>query len=50
MIEGRLGYVLEGVEDKVRDIRDREYLHNLIKRLVGTEDVLGFIRKELGLI
>ncbi len=48
VIEGRLGYVPKGVEDKVRDIRDREYLHNLIKRLVSTEDVLGLLRKEFG--
>ncbi len=42
-------YVPEGVEEKVREIKDREYLHNLIKRLVSTEDVLGLLREELNL-
>ncbi len=49
LIEGRLGYVPEGVSDKIRSVKDREFLRGLAKRLVVAEDVLGLLKEELGI-
>ncbi len=37
LIEGRLGYVPEGVSDRIRSVKDREFLRALAKRLVVAE-------------
>ncbi len=47
VIEGRLGYVPEGVEGRVRKIKDRAYLHGLVRKVVSAQDVEGLLREEL---
>ncbi|QID33140.1 hypothetical protein [Pampinifervens florentissimum] len=32
LVEGKLGYVPEGLEERVRDIQDREFLQALLKK------------------
>ncbi len=49
IIEAKLGYVPEGLEERVKEIKDREFLSALIKRLVKCEDVLKVSREEIGL-
>ena len=47
IIEGKLGYVPEGLEERVREIKDREFLYALIKKLIASEKVLEVLKKEL---
>ncbi len=49
LIEGKLGYVPEGLEERVKDIKDREFLHALIKKLITSEEVLEVLKKELNI-
>ncbi|WPM31754.1 hypothetical protein IAE16_07980 [Hydrogenobacter sp. T-2] len=49
LVEGKLGYMQEGLEKRVREIKDREFQYALIKRLIGYEDVLEVLKKELNL-
>ncbi len=49
IIEGKLGYVPEGVSDRIRVVKDREFLRALAKRLVVAEDVLKILKEELGI-
>jgi len=49
LIEGRLGYVPEGVSDRIRSVKDREFLRALAKRLVVAEDVLKVLKEEIGI-
>ncbi len=49
LIEGRLGHMPEGVSDKIRSVKDREFLRALAKRLVVAEDVLKVLKEELGI-
>ncbi len=49
IIEGKLGYVPEGLEERVREIKDREFLHAFIKKLITSEDILEVLKKELSL-
>ncbi len=49
IIEGKLGYVPEGVSDRIRSMKDREFLRALAKRLVVAEDVLKILKEELGI-
>jgi len=46
LIRGKLGQVPEGVEVKVKGIRDREYLNALIEKLINSGDVLEVLREE----
>ncbi len=46
LIRSRLGRVPEGVEVRVKDIRDREYLNALIEKLINSGDVLELLREE----
>jgi len=45
-IRGKLGRVPEGVEVRVKGIRDREYLNALIEKLINSGDVLELLREE----
>ncbi len=49
IIEGKLGYVPEGLEERVREIKDREFLYALIKKLIASEKVLEVLKKELNI-
>ena len=49
LVEGKIGYIPEGLEESVRQIKDREFLHALIKKLISTEDVLEVLKKELNI-
>ncbi len=49
LVEGKLGYVPEGLEERVRDIQDREFLHALIKKLISSENLLEVLEQELKL-
>ncbi len=49
LVEAKLGYVPKGLEERVKEIKDREFLSALIKRLVKCEDVLKVLREEIGL-
>ncbi len=49
VVEAKLGYVPDGLEERVKEIKDREFLSALIKRLVKCEDVLKVLREEIGL-
>ncbi len=49
IIEGKLGYVPEGLEEKVREIKDRDFLHALIKKLITSEKVLEVLKEELNI-
>jgi len=44
IIETKLGYVPEGLEERVREIKDREFLYALIKKLIASEKVLEVSR------
>ncbi|QID32402.1 hypothetical protein [Pampinifervens florentissimum] len=46
LIRGKLGRVPEGVEVRVKGIRDREYLNALIEKLINSGDVLELLREE----
>jgi len=46
LIRGKLGQVPEGVEVKIRGVRDREYLNTLIEKLINSGDVLEVLRQE----
>jgi len=47
LVEGKLGYVPKGLEERVREIQDREFLHTLIKKLISSEKVLEVLKEEL---
>jgi len=47
--EDKLGYVPEGLKERVKDIKDREFLHALIKKLISSEKVLEVLKKELNI-
>ncbi|WPM31846.1 Rpn family recombination-promoting nuclease/putative transposase [Hydrogenobacter sp. T-2] len=47
LVESRLGYVPEGLAERVREIKDKEFLHTLIKKLISSEDILGVLKREL---
>jgi len=49
VVETKLGYVPEGLEERVRGIKDREFLHVLIKKLITSEKVLEVLKKELNI-
>ncbi len=49
VVEVKLGYVPEGLEEKVREIKDRDFLHALIKKLITSEKVLEVLKKELNI-
>jgi len=49
VVETKLGYVPEGLEERVREIKDREFLHALIKKLITSEKVLEVLKKELNI-
>ncbi len=49
LVEGKLGYVPEGLEERVRDIQDREFLQALLKKLISSEKVLEVLEQELKL-
>ncbi len=44
VVETKLGYVPEGLEERVREIKDREFLYALIKKLIASEKVLEVSR------
>ncbi len=46
LIRGKIGRVPEGVEVKVKGIRDREYLNALIEKLINSGDVLELLKEE----
>ncbi len=46
LINSRLGRVPEGVEVRVKGIRDREYLNALIEKLINSGDILELLREE----
>ncbi len=47
--EAKLGYVPEGLKERVKDIKDREFLHALIKKLITSEKVLEVLKEELNI-
>jgi len=47
--EDKLGYVPEGLEERVREIKDRDFLHALIKKLINSEKVLEILKEELNI-
>ncbi len=47
--EDKLGYVPEGLEERVREIKDRDFLHTLIKKLINSEKVLEVLKEELSI-
>ncbi len=48
IIEGKLGYVPEGIANRIREIRDVEFLRSLAKKLVSTsEDFMQVLATEL---
>ncbi len=49
VVEVKLGYVPEGLEEKVREIKDRDFLHALIKKLITSEKVLEVLKEELNI-
>ncbi len=46
LIKSRLGRIPEGVEVKVKSIRDKEYLNALIGKLINSGDVLELLKEE----
>ncbi|MEJ7621134.1 MAG: hypothetical protein WKI49_01285, partial [Aquificaceae bacterium] len=46
LIKSRLGRIPEGVEVKVKSIRDKEYLNALIEKLINSGDVLELLKEE----
>ncbi len=49
VVETKLGHVPEGLEERVREIQDREFLHALIKKLISSEKVLEVLKEELNI-
>ncbi|WPM31599.1 hypothetical protein IAE16_07175 [Hydrogenobacter sp. T-2] len=49
LAEGKLGYVPQGLQGKVIKIKDREFLHALIKKLISSENLLEVLGQELKL-
>lgn len=49
VVETKLGYVPEGLEERVREIKDREFLYALVKKLIASEKVLEVLKKELNI-
>ena len=49
VVEVKLGYVPEGLEEKVREIKDRDFLYALIKKLINSEKVLEVLKEELNI-
>ena len=49
LVEGKLGYVPKGLEEGVREIKDRDFLHALIKKLITSEKVLEVLKEELNI-
>jgi len=49
VVEAKLGYVPKGMEERVKDIKDREFLHALIKKLINSEKVLEVLKEELNI-
>ncbi len=49
VVEAKLGYVPKGLEERVKDIKDREFLHALIKKLITSEKVLEVLKEELNI-
>ena len=48
IIEGKLGYVPEEITNRVREIKDVEFLRSLAKKLASTsEDVMQILATEL---
>ncbi|WP_213032446.1 hypothetical protein, partial [Acinetobacter baumannii] len=48
IIEGKLGYVPEEIANRIREIRDVEFLRSLAKKLVSTsEDFIQVLATEL---
>jgi len=47
--EDKLGYVPEGLKERVKDIKDRDFLHALIKKLITSEKVLEVLKEELNI-
>ncbi len=46
LIKSKMGQIPEGMEAKIKDIRDREYLNALIEKLINSGDVLELLREE----
>jgi len=46
LIKSKMGQIPEGMEAKIKDIRDREYLNVLIEKLINSGDVLDVLRQE----
>ncbi len=49
VVEAKLGYVPKGLEERVKDIKDRDFLHALIKKLISSEKVLEVLKEELNI-
>ncbi len=49
VVEAKLGYVPKGLEERVKDIKDREFLRALIKKLITSEKVLEILKEELNI-
>jgi len=49
VVEAKLGYVPKGLEEGVREIKDRDFLHALIKKLISSEKVLEVLKEELNI-
>jgi len=49
VVEAKLGYVPKGLEEGVREIKDRDFLHALIKKLITSEKVLEVLKEELNI-
>ncbi len=49
VVEVKLGYVPEGLKERVREIKDRDFLHALIKKLITSEKVLEVLKEELNI-
>ncbi len=47
--EDKLSYVPEGLKERVREIKDRDFLHALIKKLITSEKVLEVLKEELNI-
>ncbi len=49
LVEGKLGCVPEGLEERVRDIQDREFCRLYSKKLISSENLLEVLEQELKL-
>jgi len=49
VVEAKLGYVPKGLEERVKDVKDRDFLHALIKKLISSEKVLEVLKEELNI-